>query len=571
MSPPHSATKSPRNSAKASTPKSAKGDKSKGTPRQTLSELSQNTDHNEDEDRMSNSYGQIDTEYTFRFTPELYKKLEKDRFDFKKYIIDNINTAISYIELVGWSQNGQIPASFYDSLFTPDFNVKRVILRGRGLWNSCRCPKKTNKSGELIDTIADRGITNLEHIIVARTFRISSCALLDLISRSPNLKIFRFYGSLELDDHHEIFQSVRFLSEIEGIYWPWCNVRHHKPTLRTLLKRQDQIETFYSSSDVTCDFLNADLLRQVKYLSLNMNEKWICEPGKTKILKRYNRNISALKKASNIEALELRTYDVNSAISEDVENSDTHDLVRRNYETYKLQFWESISELTSLKYISIHGGWELEEVCRELSKRGMQVEYLRTSLMPNSILTNVEGSEDNSNTNMVLSMSDAAKHISKLAKLKSLHFTCHDVLSNIDKQTASALRELSDLIWKIEIKCAFTSEVEELLTNILRRGNQNGRSYRIRMVINLDESRPDHAHVFAESIEKFSSTTSLKESLHEVASQKMRERFGRSNFKSLIIYGIEQAGGGRDKASFDQLRTTWTLYDNIFKPLDMFM
>lgn len=450
--------------------------------------------------------------------------------------------------------------------------LKTLILGRPDTWATCRCPSKKNKTAELIDTSAERGELILEHILIGRNFTVSSCLLLDLISRSPKLKSVRFYGQLTKEEHHEFFLSVKFTSDLEAVYWPWCNMRTHKPTLRTLVKRHDQIKIFYTSADIACEFLNSELLPQVRYLSLIMNERWVCEPGKTKILKRYNRNICFLRKAKNVEALEVRTFDINDALSKDESGDNaTHELIRRNYETYKLQFWESVSELYNLKYISMHGAWELEEVCRELAKRGIQIEYLRTSLLPNSILTNVEGSQDNSLKSYVLSVSDASKHISKLVKLKSLHFTCHEMLCNIDKQSASALRELSDLIWRIEIKCSFTDEVEELLSNILRRGNQNGRSYRIRMVINMSEEYKEYANVYAETVVKFSSTTTLKESLHEVAAQHMMERTGKSIYKHFIIYGIEQVDCGRDKAAFDQLRTTWNHYEKVFEPVDMFM
>lgn len=495
-----------------------------------------------------------------RFTVELLDKLERDQHLVKKYIENNLNQT-GCIEIFGWSKQKYIPNSFYDGLFTSDLKLKKLILRGRGVWDTCHCPKNSSTNGAQIDTITEENITHLEHIYIMRTFNVSACALLDLISRSPNLKTVRFYGVLTKNDHHEAFKSVRFLSELERVYWPWCSKKLHSPTLKTLVKRHDKIVTFYSNAETTCDLLAADALQNLRNLSLILNENWACKPGNTQKASRYLKKIVYLSHAKNLEALEIRSFDLNL---DEEGHEETNLNVRRLYETYQLSFWEQVVKLKNLKYLAVYGAWELDKVSRELARHGIQIEYFKTNLMPSSLMPCVDKRDDI----LVLSMAESIKQLGKLVKLRSLHFICHENLTGIDEKTVAAMKEISDLIWTLDIRIKFTPEVEDLLTNMLRRGNQLSRGYKIKLHVECSETR--YANLYLETFLKFSSSTNLRTRLESVVEAAAKERFGKSLLKAYHIWGVQQVSS-REKTIFEQLKSTWEFYDEIFEPVDMFV
>lgn len=610
--------KVPKLSIKTSTPnrktiskEAGSGQKQTPNSRTKLTELFQNSKDPQDRfDRTVGTvdmYGSIDGDLTLRITIEKLRQLEKEKVNSRDYIANNLTATDGYLELVGWSKGKYIPNSFYDSLFNPNLKIRRLALRGRGSWTTCNCPKEQSKFGEQIDSICSENITHLEHLYIFRTFSISPCALLDLISRSPNLKTFRFYGDLErsLVDHYSAFDSVRFISSLEALYWPWCNRRYHLPTLRTLVSRQDQIITFYCDAESTCDFISSDRLPNMRYLSLNLNEHWnyhvpedafeaivqndslTNEEKEAKLIKKKERKCRKLMKTlpnriekliyltqlDMVEALEIRTYDITFQDDEDDEQKNAQ--IIKQYETYQLKFWECVAKMRSLKYLAAYGAWDLDKVARELAKHGLQIEYFRTNLMPVSLMIGIRESSDENQPldpdeekkTLKLNLIDSTRHLVKLAKLKSLHFSCFEFLADLHTDTQVALKDVSDLIWRIDCRVYVTKVVDDVLNQILRRGNQSGRSYRIKLSVEPED--PSKAKFIIETVQKFSTTT-IKDRLHILVQSECKQRYGKANYKTMSLWGLEQAGG-RDRAVFEQLKAAWNTYDEQFRPIDRFV
>jgi len=504
----------------------------------------------------------VDGQESVKLTRELLDLLAQQKRDVVEYISNNLDDTSANLEVYGFSRGKYIPSSFYDDLLASDLKLKQLTFRGRGLWNTCRCPSLEDTSGdELVDFLNPEQMTSIERLYIMRPFQIRACTFLDLIARSPNLKEVRFYGILIDDEHHKPFDSVRFTCSIERLYWPWCNRKRNLPTLKTLVRRMDSITTFYSNGDSTCDLLGADLLPNLKYLSLILNESWVCKDEKMKRPNRYLKKIAYLSLAKKLEALEIRTFRLD--IEEYEYDEELDSAVRRIYENYQLTFWENIAKLPNLRYLAIYGAWELDTVARELARHGLQIEYLRTNLVPSSMIPAIDAGEDL----LVLSMCDSIKELRKLTKLRSLHFACHENLANIDSKTVSALKELADLIWVFDLRIAFSPEVEDLITNIMRRGNQQGKVYKIKL--HIESTRDDHANTYIETIAKFSSVQAVKDHLLSIVGQEARSKFGRMSYKTFHLWGIEQIAS-RDRSSFDKLNETWGQYNQIFNPIDIF-
>lgn len=551
----------PRNKLKlpTSTPNRAKKGTKRLASRDTLSELSQNINSAYRGIKKVCLMASVDGQEAVKITREVIDSLGRECKDAKEYISNNLEQSNFNLEIYGFSQGKYVPSSFYDNLFSTNLNVKQLTLRGRGLWNTCRCPPRKSMT-EQIDTISPDKTTNIERLYIMRPFQIRACTLLDLIARSPNLKIVRFYGVLIDGEHHEAFDSVRFQCELERVYWPWCNRKRNLPTLKTLVKRNDTITTFYSNGDSTCDLLGSDLLPNLRYLSIILNESWVCKDNSIKRPNRYLKKIAYLSLAKKLEALEIRTFKLEL---EDYENEEIDATVWRLYENYQLSFWENVAKLPNLKFLAIYGAWELDNVARELARHGLQIEYLRTNLVPSSMIPAIDAGEDL----LVLSMCDSIKELRKLTKLRSLHFACHENLANIDSKTVSALKELADLIWVFDLRIAFSPEVEDLITNILRRGNQQGKAFNIKL--HVESNKSDHANCYVETIVKFSSSQAVRQQLISTVEQAAKEKFGKVAYKTFHLWGIEQAGS-RDRSVYDKLSTAWNVYNDVFKPIDMF-
>lgn len=576
-----------------------------------LTELSQNTSGSQETSNLvntnANMYGSIDGETTLRITIEKLAQLKRDGVDPKLYIANNLDGPDGYLELVGWSKGKHIPNTLYDSLVGTDLKIRRLALRGRGIWSTCYCPKERSKFGEQIDP-SKENTTHLENLYIFRTFSISPCSLLNLIARSPKLKELRFYGDLEkVDcDHLSVFEAVRFLSNLERLYWPLCNKRYHLPTLRLIVSRCDQIATFYCNAERTCDFIGAEKLPNLRYLSLNLNEDWnyrlpddatfnsishndtlSAEEKELKLTKKREKKCRKLMKSlpnrieklayltqlDKVEALELRTYEI--TFQDDEDDAAKNEQIIDYYETYQLKFWESVAKMRGLKYLAVYGAWELDKVARELAKHGLQIEYFRTSLMPQSLMQGIKDSSDESlpvdpdddRRSLKLNLIDVTRHLVKLAKLKSLNFSCFEFLADFHQETKVALKDVSDLIWRIDCRVPMTYIVEEVLNQILRRGNQSGRSYLIKLIIEPDDA--SKARFYMESIQKFSTMSSIKDRLHLLASNECKQRYGRA-YKAMSLWGIEQAEG-RDKGPFEQLKAAWDCYEEQFRPLDRYV
>lgn len=484
-------------------------------------------------------------------TIEFIEKLKNNGHSLPKFVH---NRPCHRLDIYGWSRGRYIENSDYDDLINAKLKVKKLSLLGRGKWTTCRCPQKSAKMGEQIDDIKDEEITHLEEVHVRSTFQISACALLDLISRSPKLRVLRFFGQISRSDHYHPFRCKRFLSDLETVFWPYCD-RKSKSLLSTLLKRNENTHTFYSNGDVTFDLLGADALPNLRHLSICLNDDWNCKPGNPKKAYEYLSNTVYLSHAKKIEALEIRTFPLNL---DEESDQPTRQKIERLFENFKMTFWDQVSKLPKLKYLAIYGSWDLEKICREIAKNAIQVELLKLNLDPPSVSKAREMEEDCP----VLSMAEAVRNLKMLSQLRSLHYICHDKLGNIDRQTAIAFKELTDLIWNLELKVCFTNEVDELITNIIRRGNQVGKTYKI--LLHVEAKNRLDASYLIESVLKFNSSTSLKSKLASLAESASIERFGKSSYSNFQVWGLEQIANTRDTTMFQRLQADWNKYEKVF-------
>lgn len=483
---------------------------------------------------------------------KLARKAEKQREALKK----NIKIDATYareVVVYGYSSGVYTPNQVYDSLFCPQIPIKRLILRGRGGWNTCHCPKQDSTFGEQYDTIKIDDLTNLEYIHITTKFEISSCALLDLISRSPKLKVLKFFGNITLHDHTEKFLSKRFYCDLDTLWWPFP-YKEHTSTLTQIAKRNENINAFYSNFGITCDLLSSECLPSLRFLSLLMNEKWSYKPGRYKKAYKHLHKTQYLVQAKNVEALEIRSLLPDIDCGDEATNAD----VERIYEEYLLSFWKHVAKMPKLKYLAVYGAWDLDKVCREMAKHGMQVEYLKINLTPSSVIHAIEEGVDGP----VLSMVDSIKNLRKLPKLRSLHYICCEKLGSIDTKTALAFKELIDLIWVLDIKTFFTDEVEDLLTNIMKRGYQQGRLYKVNL--RIEPKRLDNAGIIMKRPLKFPSSSVLKNRLLSIADIESTERYGRSSLESVQIWGVRHMVSTRDESIFRKLKSSWDFYNDKF-------
>lgn len=536
---------------------------SEPSPKRTLLERPINDNVNDTSvTNMTQAPRVIDQEIKpLSFTLELMDRLKAANQDAKDYIANNMDSAGGELQIYGWSRGKYIDSSFYDKLFTPDLNIKKVMLRGRGTWETCHCPKMTNG----IDRAIPKLKTNLEHLYIMKTFNISACALLDLVARSPKLKTVRFYGVLtHVEGHPEAFKIEKFPGQLEGVYWPWCSKKLHLPTLQALLKGNDKITTFYSTGFVTCELLGSDYLPNLRHLSLLLNESWQCKPSYSKKASRYVKKLPYLSNAKKLESLEVRTFDLDID-EDDRECEEINKVVKQLNEEYQLQFWIQIAKLTELKFLAIYGSWELDKVCHQLARHGIQIEYFKTNLLQGN-LHHLIGDPDN---DLLLSMDESLRQLRKLAKLRSIHYVCHDKLIGIDKASVTALKEVSDLIWSFDIQTKFTEDVEDLLALMLKRANQSGKTYMISLAIESAESH--HANFYHETLLKHSTGLNLRKRIENTVEMATKERYGKSNYRDFRLWGIKQVSSSRDRTTFEHLKAVWDRYNDIYNPVDKFV
>lgn len=464
---------------------------------------------------------------------------------------------LAELVISGSYKGKSIPNSILDSLFDSRLPAKRLVLHGRGNWDTCCCPKQhKSMNGEQFGPVLSASRTKLEQIHVTSTFKISACALLDLVSRSPNLEVLHFYGEICLEDHDLMFHSKLSYSNLDRVYWPWAK-KKDLPTLRTIIKRNENITTFYSTAKVTCDLLSKETLPNLRFLSLSLNENWACKPGKTKNAAYFSTMMRYLGLAKNVEALEVRTFDPDKSASG---CPDTITKIEKLYETYRLEFWEQVARLQNLKYLAVFGSWEFEMVCREMARNNLQIEYLKINLLPSALIAAVEAADDTP----VLTMADGFRNLKKLPQLKSLHYICPEKLGSMDAKASSAMKELIDLIWILDIKTNFTEETEDLLNNVMRRGNQLGKVYKLYLHI---QSKPESnlSDLLLVQTLKFPLGTNLKAKLNSIAEAECNERYGKlANYQNFHIWGLEQVGNCRDRSKFDMLKYNWRYYNEKF-------
>lgn len=492
---------------------------------------------------------------------ELHKELDVSDLTLEKYLSKSRQKFqyVTDVDIRTWPNNSSLPADFYEYLFSNSnyMKIKSITLRGRGKWTQCCCPDESGKAANLNKK---PDLPDLEYLHIVRPFQISSCALLDLVSRSPKLKVLKFYGLLQNPEHAEKFRANHFASDLECVYWPWP-LKRHDETLSIIVKRNENIKIFYSNCLTTCELLSKDSLQNLEFLSLILNENWVCKPKRTKRVYNYLNQIKYLRAAKKLIGLEIRTFELNREEEDGDAKSvseirETNNIVERLFEEYKTHFWEHIGTLNHLKYLAIYGSWELEEVCRELRNKKLTIEYLRIHLLPNSIISNM----DDEDPKYILSVAEGFKCIRKLVNLRSLHYTCYDKLLEIDEDTTEAVKEMIDLIWSLDIKISFTPEIADFLGTLQKRGNQLGRTYKLVILVQPKKSDTYTSFVMERNLNKDSS---LLESLNREAEKECQRRYKESH-DSIHLWGIELTGFSRDTDSFQKINSGWQFYHEKF-------
>lgn len=482
----------------------------------------------------------------------LYETCKGDIEKLKDYVEAHYQFAVE-ISIHGWSRNQFIPNQVYDQLINANLKAKRLVLKGRGKWDNCHCPNRESRFGELVDSTLSKDVTNLESVYIASTFQMSSCALLDLLSRSPKLKSLTCNGHFILPDHCEPFLSKRFLCDIESLYMPWAS-QNDKTTISTIVKRNENITTVHSNSSIVCDLLSTETLTNLRFLSLNLSDRWFARPQSLKRGYKALDNIKYLSTAKNLEALEVRSF----TVGEVPETSKKKLEIERLYESYVMTFWDQVAKLPKLTYLAIYGSWELEKTCRELAKRSVNVELLKINLMPDSVIQAIENQDDIPSFSMV----DGIRNIKRLPRLRSIYLTCYEKLGTIDERTVSSMKEIVDMFWNIEIKVNFTEEVEDFMNHLMRRANQLGKNYMVNLHIQLKSD--EYANILVEKPLRFPMGTNLKDKFTSIAETETKQRFGKPSVENFQIWGLELTGNYRDKQKYEELAKFWRLYSQKF-------
>lgn len=506
-----------------------------------------------------------------RFRETCYMRFKPEDYEENKTFHDLLDDLPYYkalglhkLTIEGWSrEDNSVPSVFYDTLFKKKITLRKLIFRGRGTWDTCRCPKTngTKTNGTLIDDVSEDEKTNLEVLIISESFAISSCALLDLISRSPKLKVLGFFGRMRKHDHVRAFSCKLIHSNLEQIYWPFPD-KKQSLALNFIVKRNDKLTTIHSSMETVCDLLSGDLLPRLKYLSLNLNESWKCSKGDTKKAHVHLERIKFLALAKSVEALEVRTFGLDE-VCDDPEDKETQSNVERIYENYKLSFWEQISKLTKLKYLAVYGAWELEGICCSLAKHCPGIEYFKTNCSPVAVIEALDNEDDCP----ILTMTDAIKNIRRLTSLRSIHFQCADKLANIENKTIAVLKELIDIIWIFDIKTRYSLEVEEFLNSLIKRGIQSGKQYNVDL--HVQPKIENYAEILLDKPLKVIQNGSIKTYLISQAENAIKERFGplKIGLASIDIWGLRLADMPRDRPTYEQNKKAWRFYEDLFHAL----
>lgn len=438
----------------------------------------------------------------------------------------------------------KIPNDFYDNLIISDLRARRLIISGSGQWSTCKCPTGQSKCGELCDPVKPSEMTNLEYIHIKSPFKIGSCTLLDLVSRSPRLKTLIFCGLILISKHSDEFSYKFFHCDLEKVYWP-NPTKKQRPALKMLVKRNENIETLHVPFHELRDLLSSESVPNLKYLSLVMREDWISWNAVPQV-KSYSKVVPYLTLAKKLVGLEVITEAYLHELAE--LDPDLREKFDDNYLEYKVQFWKQVSELPDLKYLCIRGKWDTETICQELAKNSMQVEYLRLFICPRK--------------GHLLTMSEGVKALAKLAKLKYVQLESDGRFDKVDKKTIQAFKDIVDKIWNINLNCVYADEIDQLYSYLLRRGRQLGNKYKLLMT--LRHKNPKYSLFFHQSrLDKIKPGQSLGHCIIVPAELMIGNRVKQN---SCHYWGLEICSNIMDKQRFTQAQETFNLFNELFGP-----
>lgn len=472
----------------------------------------------------------------------------------KQYVIEELANGEKELVIDGWSRSSSLPSKFYDDFFSSDIPVKRLILRGRGVWTSCRCAKNGHKNGK-----TNTNLSKLTYIHVTNTFRISACILLDLIAHSPNLKTLSFHGVLETPEHSAEYVEKHFRSDLTTVIWPWP-LKEHFATIKTIVKRNENITTMHSDMMTICKLLSFDILVKLRYMSVYMREDWGLE--KTDKLSKYAKYLKYLGIAENIVGLEIRALNFNEP-DEEQRSKQNAPSPWEIYRSYRLKFWDEVAKWNKLKYLAIFGGWEFEEVCRDIANRGLPIQYLKINLMPKSLVQQ-RGQDDAP----ILSCVEGFKNLRKLSTLKSLEYICPEMLGTIDGPTVASMKDLIDIIWALRVQTKLDGDVFNLVSSILKRANQQGKMFKLLLNITPRE-QPHHQFLFDTGAIRynsdFQSTINSK-----VERELVKRKHKKSSLDAIYVWSVLQIDNSRDKSAFRSVEGDWTFYGSHFEVRPIF-
>lgn len=478
----------------------------------------------------------------------------------KLSFVDYVRTDYKYANEIHVIDRDFIRQELYGEIIAARLpRVRKLTLEGRGCWLSCRCQDNQRENSIVLYDPNKIGndLTQLTHLRIGEKFTISACALLDLISRSPKLRTVHFKGAITNSDHAQSFSTRMFYSNIEKLFWPIPKKKHIFAILM-IARRNENITTVCLSLSVASQLLSADVLPRVKYLSLYLLEDWKCKKGEHQKFHRFIDNAKYISSARDVEALEIRTFDLPSR-----EELDDPTASSRFFENFKIEVWKNVAQLQKLNYLAVYGGWEMEKVCQQLAKNTLQIQYFKANLTPISVIEALDAGDDQP----VLAMHEGLKNLKSLTRLRAMDFDCSDKLGNIDIKTIQAIsQDLAEQTWAFNIKVNYTDEVEQFLTNILKRGSQSARSYV--MDLHITPKDTTLCDLIVPLVLRNYANRGLKSIIQSTAEKAIAER-GSKGYSHIALYGIRQVSNWKDEKSYQQIRDSWAFYNSELNPTNM--
>lgn len=483
--------------------------------------------------------------------PSLIKRLEESNKDTKtnptnidEYIKKYFDQCSSIL-VRGYVK---ISSRCFDNFFDVQDTLKKLVIRGPGAWTVCRCPSGLSSEDDYAQPTS-----NLKELQIGTTFKISACALLSLISKCPKLKKLVIYGIIVNEEHLSNFDDVRFETNLANIHWPYFSKAPSK-VLKCIIERSNKIDTLFAPETLTLTMLQDKKLQNLVSLALNLSDKWSLIDIGSNFNKK--KQIAYLVEAKRLEYLELRSH----IFYDNPEDNDISDKVKNSVEQYQVAIWAFVSELESLKAMTIFGDWPLCSICRELAKRAFEIDYLRINLQPQNLRESlIEADEP-----IIYNAPDAIMALKKLPKLKYFMLSCSEKLENIDSTTASYLRDLINSLYILDMKVNVSAEVFTILTLLHRRSKQTGKLFRMRFSINF-HPMSEYSNLIMEVNLDFPTNGDVGEHIRQLARDEVLSRTSEKDYVSLSLWHLKLISIRDNKEEFENLEAEWNHFFGTFE------